>query len=191
MCQKIVIPEQTANYDHIISATRLLSLQNKITERKIRLGWEVPNLELKKYKNGNSNEIHFIYELKKEVYKNYVEKIYGEWNEENQQKLFSRFMKENAKNIELIYLKDELVGFYNGKDKDNDTFEIGNICVKPEYQNKGIGTAVLKEILFEHKGQNIKLQVFKINEKAIKLYKKMGFEKEEETQMHYIMKKDN
>lgn len=186
-----IFSEQTANYDHIISATRLLSLQNKITERKIRLGWEVPNLELKKYKNGNSNEIHFIYELKKEVYKNYVEKIYGEWNEENQQKLFSRFMKENAKNIELIYLKDELVGFYNGKDKDNDTFEIGNICVKPEYQNKGIGTAVLKEILFEHKGQNIKLQVFKINEKAIKLYKKMGFEKEEETQMHYIMKKDN
>lgn len=53
-------------------------------------------------------------------------------------------MKEDSKNIELIYLKDELVGFYNGKNKDYNTFEIGNICVKPEYQNKGIGTAVLK-----------------------------------------------
>lgn len=104
-----VFSEQTANYDHIISAARVLSLQNKITERKIRLGWEVPNLELKEYKNGNLNEIHFIYELKREVYNNYVEKIYGEWNEENQKKLFSRFMKENSKNIELIYLKDDLV----------------------------------------------------------------------------------
>ncbi len=78
-------------------------------------------------------------------------------------------------------------GFYNGKGKDNNTFEIGNICVKPEYQNKGIGKAVLNEILFEHKGQDIKLQVFKINENAIRLYKKMEFEKEDETETHYIM----
>ena len=83
-------------------------------------------------------------------------------------------------------------GFYNGKDKDSNTFEIGNICVKPEYQNKGIGTAVLKEIIFENKDKNIRLQVFKTNEKAINLYKKMGFEKEEETKTHCIMiKKQN
>ena len=95
-----------------------------------------------------------------------VKEKYGEWNEENQKKLFERFMKENSKNIELIYIKDELVGFYNGKDKDDDNFQIENICVKSEYQNKGIEQAVIKEILFEHKEQNIKLQVFKINDKA-------------------------
>lgn len=181
-----IFSEHISNDDHK-SFVDKVQIQNRITERKIRLSWDVPNLELKPYKNGNSSEIHFIYDLKKEVYKEYVEKNYGEWNEENQQKLFSRFMKENFKDIELIYLKDELVGFYNGKDKDNNTFEIGNICVKPEYQNKGIGTAVLKEILFEHKEQNIKLQVFKINDKAIKLYEKMGFKKEDETETHYIM----
>ena len=80
-------------------------------------------------------------------------------------------------------------GFYNGKEIDNNIFEIGNICVKPEYQNKGIGTAILKEIIFDNKGQDIKLQVFKINERAIKLYEKMGFEKIDETQTHYIMMK--
>ena len=100
-----VFSEQTANYDHKSFADKV-QIQNRITERKIRLGWDVPNLELKPYKNGS--EIHFIYDLKKEVYKEYVEKTYGEWNEENQQKLFARFMKENSKNIELIYLKDEL-----------------------------------------------------------------------------------
>ena len=80
-------------------------------------------------------------------------------------------------------------GFYNGKEIENNTFEIGNICIKPEYQNKGIGTAILKEIIFDNKGQDIKLQVFKINERAIKLYEKMGFEKIDETQTHYIMMK--
>ena len=34
-------------------------------------------------------------------------------------------------------LKGEIVGFYNGREKDDNTFEIGNICIKPEYQNKG------------------------------------------------------
>ena len=78
-------------------------------------------------------------------------------------------------------------GFYNGKEIGNNTFEIGNICVKPKYQNKGIGTAVLKEIIFENKEKNIKLQAFKINERAIKLYERIGFKKVEETKTHYVM----
>ena len=41
-------------------------------------------------------------------------------------------------------------GFYNGKEIENNTFEIGNICIKPEYQNKGIGTALLKDIILEN-----------------------------------------
>lgn len=64
--------------------------------------------------------------------------------------------------------------------------EIGNICIKPEYQNKGIGTAILKEIIFENKEKNIILQAFKINERAIKLYEKIGFEKTDENNTHYI-----
>ena len=78
-------------------------------------------------------------------------------------------------------------GFYNGKEIEDNTFEIGNICIKQEYQNKGIGTAILKEIIFENKGKNIKLQVFKINKRAIKLYEKMGFERTYENNTHYIM----
>ena len=121
------VSEQISNYDHIISEKKVQLLENKITEKKIRLGWEVSNLELRPHRKGNEKEMKFIYDLKKEVYQKYVEKIYGEWNEENQQKLFDRFMKENSKNIWLIYLKDNAVGFYNGKDEDNNIFEIVNI----------------------------------------------------------------
>ena len=74
--------------------------------------------------------------------------------------------------------------------EEDNTFEIGNICIKPEYQNKGIGTAVLKEIMFENKGKDIKLQAFKINEKAIKLYERIGFKKIEESKTHCIMLKN-
>ncbi len=104
-----VFSEENSNYDHIISDKKSQIHENKITEQKIRLNWEVPNLELRPYKNGNKEQIEFIYDLKKEVYQKYVEEIYGEWNEEIQKKLFDKFMKENSKNIELIYIKDELV----------------------------------------------------------------------------------
>ncbi len=104
-----IFSEASSNYDHIISEQKVRPLENKITERKIRLGWDVPNLELRPYKNGNTEQIKFIYDLKKKVYQKYVENIYGEWNDEIQKKLFDKFMKENSKNIELIYLKDELV----------------------------------------------------------------------------------
>ena len=103
-----IFSEESSNYDHIISEQKVQLHENKITQRKIRLGWDVANLELKPYKNGNQEQIKFIYDLKKEVYQRYVEEIYGEWNEEIQKKLFDKFMKENSKNIELIYLKDEL-----------------------------------------------------------------------------------
>lgn len=75
---------------------------NRDTERRIRLGMAIQNLDLKPHKNGNQDEIQFIYNLKKEVYQKYVEKYFKEWNEENQKKLFERFMKKNSKNIELI-----------------------------------------------------------------------------------------
>ena len=41
--------------------------------------------------------------------------------------------------------------------------------------------------MFENKGKNIKLQAFKINEKAIKLYEKIGFKKINESKTHCIM----
>lgn len=183
-----VFSEENRNFDHIKRDKVESMNSNRIIEKKIRLGRSVKNLELKPYKNGKKDEIKFIYNLKKEVYHKYIEEIYGEWNEENQNKLFNKFMKENSKNIELIYLNDKLVGFYNGKNKDDNTFEIANICVMPEYQNNGIGTAVLKEILFENNDKDIILQCFKEN-LAIKLFERVGFGKTMETETHYIMKK--
>ena len=56
-----VFSEWMSNYDHIISEQKARIIENKITEKRIRLGWDVPNLELKPYKNGNQEEIKFIY----------------------------------------------------------------------------------------------------------------------------------
>lgn len=45
-------------------------------------------------------------------------------NEEIQTKLFERYIKGNAKNIKIITVKEERVGFFDGKILEDNTFKI-------------------------------------------------------------------
>ena len=68
-------------------------------------------------------------------------------------------MKENSKHIQLIYLKNELIGFFNEKDIIKDSnFETSNIYIKSEYRNKGIENSILKEMSFEFTKKEIVLK---------------------------------
>ena len=129
-----IFSEENSKYAHIKKDKEESLRTNRDTERRIRLARSVPNLDFCTLKRNNQEEINFIYALKKECYKKYVE----EWNEEIQKKLFERYIKENGKHIKIITLKGEKIGFFDGKNIDNDIFEINNICISLEYQNKGI-----------------------------------------------------
>ena len=179
-----IFSEENSKYAHIKKDKEESLRTNRDTERRIRLARSVPNLDFCTLKRNNQEEINFIYALKKECYKKYVE----EWNEEIQKKLFEKYIKENGKHIKIITLKGEKIGFFDGKNIDNDIFEINNICISLEYQNKGIEKAILEEILFENKDKKVKLQCFKSNP-AISLYNKLGFQTVGETKSHYEMEK--
>ena len=97
----------------------------------------------------------FIYQTKKNAYKKYVEEYWGSWNEEEQRKFFENFIKNARNNIWIIQLNGIDIGFYNGKELENGNYEICDICIIPEYQNKGIGTQVLKDIIELHKQQDL------------------------------------
>ena len=59
-----------------------------------------------------------------------------------------------------------------------DTIDIVNVFVKEEFRNKGIGSALLKELIDLAKNmslKNITLEVNVLNDAAIKLYKKFNF----------------
>ena len=130
----------------------------------------------------------FVYEVKKNAYKKYVEQYYGEWNEEEQIKYFNSFISLVKDNAYIIVCEDKKIGFYNGELLDNENYDIGNICIIPEYQGKGIGTKLLKDILEKYKEYNIKIQYFKSNPVGV-LYKRLGFITNGESKFHYKMKK--
>ena len=46
------------------------------------------------------------------------------------------------------YIKneDKAIGFYNDEELEDGSYEVGNICIIPEYQGKGIGKELLKRV---------------------------------------------
>lgn len=63
---------------------------------------------------------------------------------------------------------------------------LDEIYINEEYRNNGIGTSLIENVLSKH--NVVYLWVYKKNEKAIKLYEKLGFKKEIETESRYFMK---
>lgn len=141
------------------------------------------NIKLIKY---TDEDYSFVYAVKKDAYKKYVEEYYGEWNENEQINYFNNFILLVKNNAYIILCDDKKIGFYNGVVLDNENYEIGNICIIPEYQSKGIGTKLLEDIIEKYKKQNIKIQYFKSNP-VEKLYKRLGFVKNGESKFHYKM----
>ena len=131
-------------------------------------------------------DYEFVYEVKKNAYKKYVEECWGSWVEEDQIVYFEKFIELVKDNAYIIFCGNKKIGFYNDEILDNGNYEIGNICIIPEYQCRGIGTKLLKEKLEENKNRNIEIQYFKQNPVGT-LYKRLGFVLNGETKFHYQM----
>ena len=89
------------------------------------------------------------------------------------------------KDYKVIYLDNELIGcLFLSKEKDG--ILLDDIYLEENYRNKGIGTSIIKEVILQNK--LIYLWVYKKNNKAISLYKKLGFQVIEETDSRYYMR---
>lgn len=127
---------------------KIIDIANRDTERRIRLSDCIPNLDFRPLKKEKKEEIEFIYNIKKN---NYTEDNKQELNEEIQTKLFARYIKENVKNINIITIKEEKIGFFDGKILEDNTLKIDNIVIIKEYRYREIEEAILNEIMFENK----------------------------------------
>lgn len=143
------------------------------------------NIKLVPY---TDEDYEFVYEVKKNAYIKYVEECWGPWNEEVQRELFKKFIEAVRDNSYIIMDGNNKIGFYNGEVLENGNYEVGNICIIPEYQGKGIGTKILKDKLEENKDRDIEIQYFKQNPVG-KLYERLGFVPNGEKQFHYLMMK--
>ena len=136
------------------------------------------------FRKATSNDYIFLYELNVSTMKKYVEQTWG-WDDKAQQEYFkSKFVPDEFK---IIVENEKDIGVVSIIDKTDEIF-IDLIEIIPEYQNKGLGTAILKDIIKNSKTKDciLKLQVLKVNP-VISLYKRLGFNISGETKTHFIM----
>lgn len=74
--------------------------------------------------------------------------------------------------------------------RSGDEIYIGGIQILPEFQALGIGSGVFKDLIVEANNANkvIRLEVHKVNLKAIKFYEKLEFVVDSQTEKQLIMR---
>ena len=95
----------------------------------------------------------------------------------------AKFYYENNGAFEVMEFKGEIIGTYGVYKIDEDTCELRKMYLKKEFQGLGFGNIMLENSLRIAINLNYKkiiLQTNSILYKAIKLYKKYGFEEFEE-----------
>ena len=130
-------------------------------------------------------DFDLTFKLKKSAGGEYIRKVFG-WDEEVQ----IRFHKEQfiPSNTELILKDGKEIGWVSVIHK-NDHIKIDEIYVVSKYQNQGIGSFLIKKIIYEAESRNlpVQLRVFKIY-LAVKLYERLGFQIYNEEGPFYLMK---
>lgn len=139
------------------------------------------------FRNCTLDDFDFLFELKKQNFKWYVDKIWG-WNDNDQKKRLKQDLEEHLAHKRIILIDNKEVGIYAVHTTENGDLFINEISILKEYQNKGIGRKILEEQLKENRQKGIRtiLQVFKDNP-AKSLYEKLGFKVYGETETHYQM----
>lgn len=92
---------------------------------------------------------------------------------------------KNLNNYWIIVIEGKEKGCVEVTRKNN-ALSLKELYIEEEHRNKGIGTNIIKEVLRNNK--IVYLWVYKDNNKAISLYKKLGFRIIEETKTRYHMK---
>ena len=129
----------------------------------------------------------WLYALKRETMRPYVEAMWGAWEDEFQEDFFRKNFSPETMRAIVVDRRD--AGLLHVERGPEDIF-LANIQLFPECQNRGIGTAVVRQLLAEARtrGVPVRLQVLKTNPGARRLYERLGFTVFDENLSHWQMR---
>ena len=137
-----------------------------------------------KLSNSSNKDINRLIEYKKRTIYQYAKDLSNE-EIDSINKYVTSEVPRLINDYSNIIVDNKIVGCILLKNNDNSKL-LDEIYLEEEYRNKGIGTKIIMDIL--NNNDVVYLWVYKENEKAISLYKKLGFNVIEETESRYCMK---
>jgi GNAT superfamily N-acetyltransferase len=139
------------------------------------------NIERKK---ANHQDMGLLYELNRRAMKEHTIENFGHWDESEQRQSFEDSTDISAH--ELLFDGEIPFGFINMYEHEHE-LHINRLCIVPEYQSRGIGTALLTELIISNPPERpIRLQVF-LQNPAANLYRRLGFKETKVTPTHIHM----
>ena len=133
---------------------------------------------------SSEKDINKLIDYKKKTIYEYANDLKEE-EKERINKYFNKTITKELNNYQDIIIAKKVVGCVLIT-KEKDGILLDEIYLEEEYRNKGIGTDIITNIIKEN--NIIYLWVYKMNKKAISLYKRLGFTISEETETRYYMK---
>jgi len=146
----------------------------------------VENIETKITKRiATALDTEFARDIHHKAYHDVIVRQFGSWNVNLQDEFFYNSWKPESH--EIILNNHTSCGYCSIEHKPDHIYVHG-LVISPDFQNRGIGSKILKELIEESKQKNIpiRLQVLKENH-AHGLYRKLGFNDTNETDTHYEM----
>ncbi len=120
---------------------------------------------------------------------------YAQDLDQKEKEKIEKYVKETLPkqipNYQIITTSHKKIGCLLVEPKE-DAALLDEIYLEKEYRGKNIGTTIIQNLIESY--PKIILWVYKENVRALKLYHKLGFQVEEETQTRYLMsrsKNDN
>lgn len=130
---------------------------------------------------ATAEDYAFLEQLHRRTLRPYVERTWG-WDDAEQAAMFRR--RFDPALLVIVVVDERDAGVLHVERRADETFLV-NIALDPEFQGRGIGTAIVGDVLAE--GAPVTLQVLRVNP-ARGLYERLGFRLTEETATHYRMR---
>ena len=136
-------------------------------------------------RRAEATDVDFTFAVKEAAFREYVDKVWG-WNGADQRELHE--LRLASQDVRIIQYKGIDVGYFSTSST-VDSVRVYQIFILPEYQRKGLGTACMRVIVADAKAQerSVRLQVLKINTRAIAFYERLGFNIVDEDDTHVQM----
>ena len=137
--------------------------------------------------DASSSDEGWLENLRRRAYADLFDATWGGWDEARHSRQFSESMKRGR--VSIIEMDGVRVGMVQ-LIVENDAVEIGEIQIDPSHQSRGLGTRVLLDVLAEARGRGrcVRLSVGLKNERAIRLYERLGFMSEGQSDTHRHMR---
>jgi len=140
-----------------------------------------------KLRKAAPSDSEFAYRTKKAAFRQYVEQVWG-WDEEEQRQLhLRRFSSQEFSVMQLSGVDVGIMAIVH----ELDCVKLNQIFILPEYQRRGIGTACIMRVIEDAAaaGLSVRLQVLKVNSRAIAFFQKLGFNSIGESDTHFRMER--